>query len=237
MHMSFELIDLVVMLLAVTLVTISASFHEFGHAYAAYRCGDATAKEQGRMTVNPWAHIDPFGSVLLPLILVASGFGYLAYAKPVPYNPNRLRNRQRDEVIVALAGPAANLLQAIVGAVLYRVCLQVMYGDANQPYYLMYLTSNASAWLPFALQLYVQVNCSLAFFNLLPLPPLDGSKVILPLLKGDARRWYYEVQHYALPVTLALVWLAPMVLHIDPIGMWIDLTAGRLSDLLLGWPI
>ena len=131
--MSIDWIELAIDLLAVGLVVISASLHEFGHAFAAHCCGDDTAKEQGRLTINPLAHIDPFGSVLLPFLLVMSGFGYMAYAKPVPYNPYRLKNPRRDEVIVAVAGPVANVLQALVGAVLYHVCLKVMYGDASAP--------------------------------------------------------------------------------------------------------
>ena len=236
--MSIDWIELAIDLLAVGLVVISASLHEFGHAFAAYCCGDDTAKEQGRLTINPLAHIDPFGSVLLPFLLVMSGFGYMAYAKPVPYNPYRLKNPRRDEVIVAVAGPVANVLQALVGAVLYHVCLKVMYGDASAPLYFYFIGSDPLAWLPLALQVYIQVNCSLAFFNLLPIPPLDGSKLLSPLFKTpEARRWWYQVQRYALPVTFALIWLGPRVLGIDPIGWVLDMTAGRLSDVLLGWSL
>lgn len=228
-------IDTALKVIAVALVVVSASLHEFGHAFAAYKRGDPTAKERGRLTINPLAHIDPFGSVILPLLLVLSGAGYMAYAKPVPYNPNRLKNPRRDEVIVAFAGPVANIAQACVGALIYHLVLLLFYGDANTPYYLMYLEGDPKAWLPLVLQLYVQVNCSLAFFNLLPLPPLDGSSIIAPLLKGDALRTYYKVQQYALPVTLALVWLLPRYTGIDPIGWWFDLTAEPLVTLLLGW--
>ena len=236
--MSIDWIELAIDLLAVGLVVISASLHEFGHAFAAHCCGDDTAKEQGRLTINPLAHIDLFGSVLLPFLLVMSGFGYMAYAKPVPYNPYRLKNPRRDEVIVAVAGPVANVLQALVGAVLYHVCLKVMYGDASAPLYFYFIGSDPLAWLPLALQVYIQVNCSLAFFNLLPIPPLDGSKLLSPLFKTpEARRWWYQVQRYALPVTFALIWLGPRVLGIDPIGWVLDMTAGRLSDVLLGWSL
>ena len=236
--MTIDRLELIIDILAVGLVVISASLHEFGHAFAAHCCGDDTAKEQGRLTINPLAHIDPFGSVLLPLLLVVSGFGYMAYARPVPYNPNRLRNPRRDEVIVAAAGPISNLLQALVGALLYRLSLTMLYGDAQWPYYLYFLETAPISWLPLALQLYVQVNCSLAFFNLLPIPPLDGSKLLSPLFKTPkARRWWYEVQRYALPVTFALIWLAPEVLGVDPIGWVLDMTAGRLGDALLGWSL
>lgn len=234
--MSMNRLEIIIDLLAVGLVVISASLHEFGHAFAAHCCGDDTAKEQGRLTVNPLAHIDPFGSVLLPLLLVVSGFGYMAYAKPVPYNPYRLKHPRRDEVIVAVAGPVSNLLQATVGALAYRLCLKMLYGDMAMPQYFYYLGIEPSAWLPLALQIYVQVNCSLAFFNLLPVPPLDGSKLLSPLFRTEqSRRWWYQVQRYALPVTFALIWLAPQFLGVDPIGWVLDMTAGNLGDLLLGW--
>jgi Zn-dependent protease len=235
MRFQFDMIDIAIKLLAVGLVIISASFHEFGHAYAAHRCGDNTAKEAGRMTANPLAHIDPFGSVLLPVLCVMSGFGYLAYAKPVPYNPWRLRHPERDEVIVAIAGPAANIIQALVGALAYHACLRIMYGTPEWPYYLYYLEADVLSWLPLALQLYIQVNCSLAFFNLLPIPPLDGSKLLLPFFKGASRDLYYQIQRYALPLTMALIWFGPEILGIDPIGAWLDFTAGNLSDFLMGW--
>jgi Zn-dependent protease len=241
--MTYQTLDLILDVIAVALIICSASLHEFGHAWVAHLCGDDTAKEQGRLTPNPLAHIDPFGSVILPLILTFSGAGYMAFAKPVPYNPYRLRNRRRDEVLVAVAGPLANLLQAVVGAACFRACLWFVYHEIGDPfaapYYLYDIfggtpTGSPLAWLVLALQLYVQVNCSLAFFNLLPLPPLDGSKIIMPLLKGDALQWYYKVQHYALLITLALIWLLPRLTGLDPIGAWLDLTAGNLSQLLLG---
>lgn len=236
MSLGFDTIELLVRLLAIALVIISASMHEFGHAYAAHLCGDDTAKERGRMTINPLAHIDLFGSVILPLILVLSGSGYLAFAKPVPYNRNRLRNPGRDDVIVALAGPLMNILQAVAGALAFHACLTLLYGNDASPYYLYLIERHPASWIPLALQLYVQVNCSLAFFNLLPIPPLDGSKLLIPFFKGDARRIYDTIQGYALPVTMILIWIAPRY-GIDPIGWWLDLTAGRLEALLLGWSL
>lgn len=233
--LSYDTLQTIVKAIALALVVLSASVHEFGHAYAAHKCGDDTAKEQGRLTVNPLAHIDLFGSVLLPALLLLSGSGYMAFAKPVPYNPYRLKNRRRDEVIVAFAGPLANILQACVGAALYHLSLQLLYGDPVAPMYYYYLETDVVAWLPFVLQIYIQVNCSLAFFNLLPIPPLDGSSIIAPLLSDKALNTYYKVQRYALPVTFALIWFLPQFTGIDPIGWWLDLTAGNLETLLLGW--
>ena len=172
--------------LSVCIVLVSTILHEIAHAVTAYKLGDATAKEQGRITLNPAAHLDPVGSVLLPVLMAAAGGPVFAFAKPVPYNPNRLRHPVRDEVLVALAGS------------------------------------------------YVYINLMLMFFNLIPLPPLDGSAIVFPLLKGEARRKYYVVQRYAMPVLLALLYLVPMLLPVDPVGMYLHATAGNLSLLLLG---
>lgn len=204
---------------------LSASLHEFGHAYAAYRLGDDTAKRAGRLTPNPLAHIDPVGSVLLPLLLGLSGGPVFAYAKPVPYNPNKLRNPHRDDVIVALAGPACNIAQAAIGAIPARICWNVALGTGSMPAY----------WLYVLFSTYCYVNCILAFFNLIPLPPLDGSSIIVPFLKGDALRTYYKVQHYSLPILMVVLFILPSVLHFDPLGLYLDATAGNLAGLLLGW--
>ena len=106
---------------SVALVMLSAIVHEVAHGWVAYKLGDPTAKQAGRLTLNPLAHLDPVGSVLLPLLMAWIGGPVFAFAKPVPYNPYNLRNPRRDEVLVALAGPASNLLQALVGAVAFRL--------------------------------------------------------------------------------------------------------------------
>lgn len=211
---------------SVVLVMLSASFHEFGHALAAYKLGDDTAKRQGRLTLNPLAHIDRFGSVILPLLMGLMGGPIFAFAKPVPYNPNRLRNPRRDEVLVAFAGPATNLLQAIVGAIVYRLTWAFLYESV--------IYGGPGYWICLVASSYVYVNCVLMFFNLIPLPPLDGSSIISPLLKGEARRKYYVVQHYSLPILMILLYVLPSVLHIDILGIYLDATAGSLFDLLLG---
>lgn len=224
---SFERIASI--LLSVCVVLVATVFHEMAHAATANALGDPTAKNAGRITLNPLAHLDPVGSLLLPLLMAISGGPIFAFAKPVPYNPRNLRKPVRDEVLVAFAGPLANLVQALVGALAFRalfsnysslatstelgnvlmVCLQVLYS-------------------------YVYLNLMLMFFNLIPLPPLDGSSIIFPFLKGKARQQYYQIQRYAMPVLLALLFLVPMVLHVDPVGMYLDATAGNLASALLG---
>jgi Zn-dependent protease len=211
--------------LTVALVIFSASWHEFGHALAAYKLGDDTAKRAGRLTPNPLAHIDPFGSVMLPLLMGIAGGPVFAFAKPVPYNPHKLRDPKRDDVLVALAGPAANILQAVVGSIPAHFCWNAAVAANGGPAYWLYLLFST----------YTYVNCILAFFNLIPLPPLDGSSIIVPFLKGEALSTYYKIQHYSLPILMVLLYILPSILHFDPLGLYLDATAGNLAGLLLGW--
>lgn len=237
---NMSVMQIFVRVVGVFLVIISASLHEYGHAWMAHRLGDDTAKEMGRLTPNPLAHIDPFGSVILPLVLILSGGGFIAFAKPVPFNPRRLKNPRRDEMLVALAGPLCNIAQAVVGALLFRVALRAVWGGSYEAYY---YDNGALGWAVLALETYVYVNCSLAFFNLLPLPPLDGSKVISPIFTGKARHWYNVAQQNSMPILLAAIYLLPMVASftglpwLDFVDTWLDLTAGNLADFLLGWVI
>ena len=219
------------MAISVALVALSASVHEFAHGWMALKCGDATAKEAGRLTLNPLAHLDPFGSFILPLLMAVAGMPVFAAAKPVPFNPRRLNNPARDEALVALAGPVSNLLQAVLGTVvLYLVItfVEPLALAGTVPYEVFY-------WIAIAVNSYVYVNLSLAFFNLIPLPPLDGSKLISPLLKGDARRIYNTVQAYSLPILMGVLYVLPSVVRIDPLGWYLDLTVENVYNLLTFW--
>ena len=218
--------DLPFIIMSVAIVLVATVLHEVAHAAAANALGDPTAKERGRLTLNPMAHLHPVGSIVLPLLMAIAGGPIFAFANPVPYNPNRLRNPIRDEVLVALAGPACNLVQALVGAGIFRLlyaALPQAGGNADLMVFVLQILSR-----------YVYLNLMLMFFNLIPLPPLDGSAIISPFLRGKARDWYYEVQRYALPVLLGIMYLVPMVLHINPVGIYLDYTAGNLAPVLLG---
>ena len=220
---------LVQIALSVVLVMFSAIVHEVAHGWAALRCGDPTAKEAGRLTLDPRAHLDGFGSVLLPLLMAFLGGPVFAFAKPVPYNPYRLRHPRRDELIVALAGPASNLLQALVGTAALRLVTQAFGG----PYDWVPVLPDALWWVYEALLTYVYVNLVLCFFNLIPFPPLDGSKVILFFLKGEARRKFYELSQYAMFALIVVLYVLPSLLYIDPLGAYLDATAGNLFSALL----
>lgn len=225
--LSYSTRQVILTVISVVLVMFSATLHELGHAVVALWLGDDTAKRAGRITLNPLAHLDPFGSIVLPLVMGIAGGPIFAFAKPVPYNPNKLKNPQRDEVLVALAGPAANILQAVVGAIICRIIWRHMPQQIT--------TNSPQYWAYTVFSTYVYVNCTLAFFNLIPLPPLDGSSIISPFLKGEARNTYYLVQQYSMPILMVLLYVLPMVLRVDPLGMYLDATAGKLASFLLGW--
>lgn len=212
--MAYRLVTVVV---TVLLLVFSAIVHEVAHGWVALRLGDTTARDAGRLTLDPRAHLDGFGSVVLPVVLALMGMPVIGFARPVPYDPSRLRHPRRDELLVALAGPASNLLQALLGALALRLVLAVAPAPA----------------LVFVLSTYIAVNVSLAFFNLVPLPPLDGSKVVLYFLRGRARQRYYELQRWSMFILLVVLVLVPEVLRFDPLGWYLSVTASPVLSWLL----
>jgi len=156
---------------SILILILSVVIHEVSHGYAALFLGDTTAKYEGRLTLNPLKHLDPFGSVILPLMLAILPGGLIfGWAKPVPYNPYNLRNRRWGELLVAIAGPASNIAVALVLSIVIR------------------LAPVLSLSLSFVQLLFVAVliNVLLAIFNLVPIPPLDGSKILFNLFPGLA---------------------------------------------------
>lgn len=158
----------------VIVLIMSVVIHEVAHGYVAYRLGDDTARFQGRLTLNPLKHLDMFGSILLPLLLLLSNAGFVVgWAKPVPYNPHNLRGGKRSIVLVAIAGIIANIGIAIIFGILIKIVSLsgLTLGDAH----------TLSSFYKIASSI-VLVNIVLAFFNLIPIPPLDGSRVLFNLL-------------------------------------------------------
>ena len=217
----------VMLLLSAAALVVGIVAHESAHALAAYALGDATARSRGRISLNPLNHLDPFGTVVLPLIMIALGGPVFAFAKPVPVYLGNLKNPKRDEVIVALAGPAANILLAIASAACMALVAAAL-SFAEIPY-------PVGAYIVTFLMTMVYTNLSLAFFNLIPLPPLDGSSIVVPFLHGEAQRSYYRLQHYAMPILIIVLYLLPRILHIDLIGWYFDVTVYPLADALLSW--
>lgn len=221
MNIQTLLIDAVALIVGIVI-------HESAHALAAYVLGDKTARSRGRVSLNPLAHIDPFGTVLLPLLMLAAGGPVFAFAKPVPVYLNNLKHPKRDELLVALAGPLSNALLALAASLIGYILLPTLAGRA--PMSLLY--SLFSFFMTF-----IVVNLSLTFFNLIPLPPLDGSSILVPFLKGKALREYYRIQQYAMPILLVILYLLPTVLHVDIIGMYFDITVYPLAQGLTSFMV
>lgn len=213
------------LLMSALAVMLGIVVHESAHALTAYALGDKTARSRGRVSLNPLRHIDPFGTILLPLLMIAAGGPVFAFAKPVPVYLNNLKHPKRDEVLVSIAGPASNIILACVGAAILSLV-------ASEAVAVALPTAVLSALVDFSFT-FIFVNLSLAFFNLIPLPPLDGSSILVPFLKGDALHAYYRIQQYAMPILIVVLYLLPMVTGIDLIGMYFDATVYPLGDVLV----
>ena len=172
------------------------TLHEAAHGFAAYRLGDDTAKKRGRVTLNPLRHIDPVGTVLLPSVLIVSPLPFVfGYAKPVPVAFHKLRRPRRDMVLVAAAGPVANILIALVSALLIWLTHLI--------------PASGARWLILNCTHSILINLLLAVFNMLPLPPLDGGRVAVGLLPDFVARPLARLERYGLLILVAALFLLP----------------------------
>lgn len=197
-------IDPVAAAIGFGVLLISLTIHEAAHAWSADKLGDPTARQLGRVSLNPLVHIDWIGTVLLPIIALISRFPLIGWAKPVPVNLRNLRNPRRDFMIVAAAGPISNFLQAFAAAAVLRLVWDGTVGDGGPGVVVTFLFYA------------VQVNLLLAFFNLIPIPPLDGGNVLLGLLPPSLAAVLDQVRQfgflilYALMLTgIASAWIMP----------------------------
>ena len=178
-----------IMVFQIIVLIFSAIIHEFMHGWMADRLGDTTAKDAGRLTLNPISHIDPFGSILVPALLIFSGASFVfGWAKPVPYNPYNLRDKKYGGAKVALAGPAANLVTAIFFGLILRFVPMI------------------SLEMSYMLQIIIYINLLLMVFNLVPIPPMDGSKILMPFLPYDWQIKYAKLERYGMILVLMFVW-------------------------------
>jgi Zn-dependent protease len=201
-------------------------FHEYAHGYIANKWGDNTAEASGRLTLNPIPHMDPLGTVLFPLMMMFSGVNFLfGWAKPVPINPSRFRKYRPGLFWVSIAGPIMNVILAILSAIVFMAM---------------------NVWVPKTFYLFeplvamtmisVSLNYALAVFNLLPLPPLDGSKIIESFLSYNATQKFEMLSQYSFFILLALLWTGALNVLAIPIRLLTNLTIYGVADLfhLLG---
>jgi Zn-dependent protease len=216
--------------------------HEYAHGWMANRYGDATARLQGRLTLNPLVHIDPFGTIILPLIclLLSSGF-FIGWAKPVPINPANLRNPRRDMALVAVAGPGMNLILAVVSAMLFSAILAIDPTLASywppQPGLTPRRDFLGMLLLPLAaMALYsLLINVLLMVFNLVPIPPLDGGRILTSLLPARSAIALGRLEPYGMLIILGLIVLDPQIHVIHTItGTLVDVMAGTILAAVLG---
>ena len=199
------------LLIRMPVVLLALTVHEFCHAYFAYRMGDPTAYQQGRLTLNPLRHLDPLGTICLI-------FALIGWAKPVPINPLNFHDRRKGILVTTAAGPASNLAQAILFALAIRAIIYYSQGTDTvahpQVAQFVYVAVRMCWWAVF-------INVGLAVFNCLPLYPLDGFHITLQLMRPESRQRFAETAHFGPYAILGLIFLVPYVAKVNVLGMLI----------------
>jgi len=185
----------IITIFSLIILLFSVIIHELAHGYVAYSLGDLTAKYEGRLTLNPLKHLDPFGSVILPLLLFIAGSPFLfGWAKPVPVNPYNFTDKKYGEIKVSIAGPISNLFLAIFFGLILRFIPDAVFAS-NQG-------------IEIALSYIVSINIWLAVFNLIPVPPLDGSWILFSLLPAKLENIKFFLKQYGIAILVLLILFA-----------------------------
>lgn len=184
--------DFRVVIAVFVVLIISLCVHEFAHGWVATKRGDPTPKLKGRLTLNPLAHADLIGTLLLPIICLYYNLPFIGWAKPVPVDPQYFKGGRRDMAWVSLAGPGSNLALSLIATLFLGLFLR--FG----------LLTEATYWVPFFAALFIRVNLSLAFFNVLPIPPLDGFMFLVGTMPQHMLKWVYQLSRFGFILILIL---------------------------------
>ncbi|NOZ87904.1 MAG: site-2 protease family protein [Deltaproteobacteria bacterium] len=207
----------------------SLTFHEYGHAWSARRLGDDTAARMGRLTLNPMAHIDLFGTIIFPLVGLLFGFPLIGWANPVPINPLRFRRKysmNKGMAITASAGPLANLLLALASSLILAALVVFIFSTGGKPGWI-------ENYLVQVLRMGIELNVVLMVFNLIPVPPLDGSRILSWFLPEKYRYGYERLQQYGMLILYALLFTGAIEIFFIP-AEWIMGLFDSLVQALVG---
>ncbi len=204
-------------------VLLAISIHEAAHAWMAHRKGDTTALMLGRLTFNPLKHIDPIGSILVPGLMIAfTGFAF-GWAKPVPINVRNLKNPKEDMMWIALAGPMSNLIMAIIWAILLAISVALVSGESSMSLFFLLVPVAG-----------ISINVILCVLNLIPLPPLDGSRILSAFLSPKASIQYNKIEPYGFMILIALMFTGILSYIIYPIVAWLMMLLASIAGLDMG---
>ena len=211
-------------------IILAITLHEAAHGLVAYRLGDDTARKRGRVTLNPVRHVDPVGTILLPGFMLLFTQFIFGWARPVPVNPRRMHRPVRDMAIVAIAGPATNLVLALVSAILLRFTTP--------------LPDSPERWISDALAVSVWINVILTVFNMMPLPPLDGGRVAVGILPPALGQRLARLERYGLIILVVILFVIPLAgrlvgwdlnvfakLVLEPAN-WLRVAIGHLTGMI-----
>jgi Zn-dependent protease len=189
-------------IISIFVVLFAITVHEASHGWAALKKGDPTAYQLGRITLNPIPHIDPIGTILLPLMLIIMGAPPFGWAKPVPVNPLNLKNPRKDNILISAAGPASNLAVAFIAFLVIKLLITL---DPSLIYARGIGFNNLLSPIKIILEATVLINVILAFFNLIPIPPLDGSGIVMGLISEEAAEKYELIRPYGFFILILLI--------------------------------